>query len=480
VATLRERRPGVWEIRVFTGRDAAGRPTQISRTMRGTKREAQRVAASLESRPPSNAAGRTVTDVLTAWRDVNQPVWAESTRRDYESRISKIEADPIAEMAVARLRVADVERWHTRMRKAGVGEAAIRGRHGVLRAALAQALRWEWVGSNAASQAVLRQPKRSPRDAMSADEVRAAITAARGFDPAAGVALRLAAVAGLRRAELAALQWSDVERNQLTIDSSACVVRRGGESYIEDIATKTGNRRVLTLDPATVDEVVALRAVREQVSPYLFSDTTEPAHPDRIGWWWSRARERSGIDRKWRLHDLRHWTATTAITSGHDVRTVAGRLGHANPAMTLRVYAHAVEGADRAIATSLAATLDGDSESPAPDASQLEHSTGMDVLARLGADRDAVTGFCRRNDVRRLAVFGSALRDDFTPHSDVDLLVEFLPDANVSLFDMARMEMELEEIFRDRRIDLRTAGDLGARFRDAVVAEAQAVYDVAA
>ena len=92
MATLRERKPGVWEIRVFTGRDSSGRPTQISRTVRGTKREAQRVAATLESRPPSNAAGRTVTDVLTAWRDVNQPVWAESTRRDYESRIARIES----------------------------------------------------------------------------------------------------------------------------------------------------------------------------------------------------------------------------------------------------------------------------------------------------------------------------------------------------------------------------------------------------
>jgi predicted nucleotidyltransferase len=77
-------------------------------------------------------------------------------------------------------------------------------------------------------------------------------------------------------------------------------------------------------------------------------------------------------------------------------------------------------------------------------------------------------------------VFGSALRDDFTPDSDVDLLVEFLPDANASLFDVACMEMELEEIFPDRRFDLRTAGDLGERLRDAVVAEAEAVHDVAA
>jgi len=480
MATVRQRKPGVWEIRVFTGRDASGRPTQISRTVRGTKREAQRVAAALETKPPSNAAGRTVADVLSAWRDKNQPVWAEATRRDYESRIAKIEADPIGEMPVARLRVADVELWHARMRKTGVGESAIRGRHGVLRAALAQALRWEWVGSNPASQAVLRQPKRVPREAMTPDDVRAVIASASEIDPAASVALRLAALAGLRRAELAALRWDDLAGNQLTIDSSACVMRRDGESWVEDVATKTGNRRTLTLDATTVDDIASLRATREQVSDYLFSDTTAPANPDRIGWWWSRARERAGIDREWRLHDLRHWTATTAITGGHDVRTVAGRLGHANPAMTLRVYAHAVEGADRALASALAATLDEQGDAAADDAPVVEHSKGMDVLARLGATPDAVAEFCVRNGVRRLAVFGSALRDDFRPDSDVDLLVEFLPDEQVSLFDMARMEMELEAIVPGHRVDLRTAGDLGARFRDDVIADAEVVYDLAA
>jgi integrase/predicted nucleotidyltransferase len=476
MATLRERRPGVWEIRVFTGRDASGRPTQVSRTIRGTKREAQRVAAAFESRPPSNAAGRTVADVLSAWRDVNLPVWAESTRRDYESRVALIEADPIAEMPVARVGVADVERWHARMRKTGVGESAIRGRHSVLRAALAQALRWEWVGSNPASQAVLRQPKRQPREAMTADDVRTAIAAADEIDPAAGVALRLAAVAGLRRAELAALRWTDLVGNQLTVDSSATIVRRDGESWVEDVATKTGNRRTLTLDPATVDAIAALRLDREEISPYLFSDTTAPANPDRIGWWWNRARERSGIDPKWRLHDLRHWTATTAITSGHDVRTVAGRLGHSNPAMTLRVYAHAVEGADRALASALGDAL----ETPSAVDPAATTPKGQSVLSRLGVEQAPIDAFCRRNGVRRLAVFGSALRDDFTPDSDVDLLVEFEPGRKVSLFDMARMEMELEEFVVGHRVDLRTAGDLSAQFREEVVAHAEPVYDVVA
>lgn len=101
----------------------------------------------------------------------------------------------------------------------------------------------------------------------------------------------------------------------------------------------------------------------------------------------------------------------------------------------------------------------------------------MDVLARLGVEPNAVVEFCRRNSVHRLAAFGSVLRDDFAPESDVDLLVDFLPGAQVSLFDMARMEEQLEELVRGRRIDLRTPDELGARFRDAVLAEAEPVYD---
>ena len=71
-----------------------------------------------------------------------------------------------------------------------------------------------------------------------------------------------------------------------------------------------------------------------------------------------RQKERGGDPRSvkfddWRLHDLRHWSATVSIGQGHDVRTVAGRLGHANPAMTLRVYAHVFAAADQAVAAGL-------------------------------------------------------------------------------------------------------------------------------
>ena len=122
MATIRERKPGVWEVRAFAGRDTSGRPVQTSRTVRGTKRDALRLAASFDSRPATHAAGRTVADILNAWVEVNQEVWAESSRRDQEGRVRKVLADPIALVPLSRLGVADVEQWHARMRRAEVGE----------------------------------------------------------------------------------------------------------------------------------------------------------------------------------------------------------------------------------------------------------------------------------------------------------------------------------------------------------------------
>jgi integrase len=361
VATIREKRRRVWEVRVFTGRDANGRPTQISQTVHGGKRDAQRVAAELETRPARAAGGRTIGDVLDAWVVQNLDTWAPSSARDQQSRVRAIQADSIAGIAAARLSVSDVERWHARLRKAGLRDGGIRNQHGVLRAALAQAVRWRWVTTNVASLARLRAGREPPRAVMSAGEVRAVVKAAETIDPAAGLALRLAAVAGARRAELAALRWDDIRDRSLTIDSAIEVARRGdGKPLLRDAVTKTANVRTLTLDADTLAAIESLSVVRSPYGPWLFGLGPDVVNPDRIGWWWRRSRQLSGIDARWRLHDLRHWSATVAIGQGHDVRTVAGRLGHANPAMTLRVYAHAFAAADQAVAAGLGEALKGD------------------------------------------------------------------------------------------------------------------------
>jgi len=86
-----------------------------------------------------------------------------------------------------------------------------------------------------------------------------------------------------------------------------------------------------------------------------------------------------------------------------------------------------------------------------------------------------IAEFCRRNHIRRLSVFGSALREDFRPESDVDLLVEFEPGARIGL-KFFGMERELSEIL-GRKVDLNTPGFLSPYFREEVLEEAEPVYD---
>jgi integrase len=363
VATIRERSPGVWQVRVFTGRNGTGRPTQTAITVRGGKREALREAARLESAPQRSAAGRTVADALDAWLERNEGSYTPASLRDQTSRVRLVQQDPIAGTPLARLGVAEVDRWLTRMRRSGLGDSAIRNRLTVLRAALQQAVVWSWISSNPA--ALTRPPgiRRSPRDVMSPADAIAVIKAATDSDPLAGLALRVAAVAGARRAELAALRWTDLDGSVLAIDSAITIIRGEGDGTeaprLVDTRTKTAERHTVTLDAETIRLWNELRVDLEHFGPYVFNIGNGPPSPDRIGWWWRRAREASGIDKHWRLHDLRHFSATMAIAGGHDVRTVAHRLGHADPAMTLRVYAHVVEAADQGIADLLGNVLGG-------------------------------------------------------------------------------------------------------------------------
>ena len=88
-----------------------------------------------------------------------------------------------------------------------------------------------------------------------------------------------------------------------------------------------------------------------------------------------------------------------------------------------------------------------------------------------------IEAFCREHRIRKLSLFGSILRDDFRPDSDVDVLVEFEPGARTG-FAFFGMEEELSEIL-GRKVDLNTPGFLNKYFRDEVLREARALYDAA-
>ncbi|ADN34993.1 DNA polymerase beta domain protein region [Methanolacinia petrolearia DSM 11571] len=96
--------------------------------------------------------------------------------------------------------------------------------------------------------------------------------------------------------------------------------------------------------------------------------------------------------------------------------------------------------------------------------------------SNLKVPKKKIAEFCKRNHIRRFALFGSVLRDDFGPDSDVDILVEFEDNHTPGLFKIFDLEEELSVIFGNRKIDLRTPGDLSRYFRAEVISNSEVCY----
>lgn len=97
-------------------------------------------------------------------------------------------------------------------------------------------------------------------------------------------------------------------------------------------------------------------------------------------------------------------------------------------------------------------------------------------MKRIPIDDEDLRRFCERHGIRKLSLYGSTLKGTARPDSDIDLLVEFEPDAVPDLLQLVEMEEELGALV-DRRVDLRTARDLSRHFRDKVIREAEVQYE---
>ena len=216
-------------------------------------------------------------------------------------------------------------------------------------------------------------------DAPTPEEIKLLIERAEEKDPELATLLFVAATTGCRRGELCGLRWSDVD-----FEKDVLLVRRSvsdlpGRVVIR--STKTGHIRKMALDSATLSVLELLRERADARSAtlgitldpdaYLWSSSADGMSPLRPGGVTSRftaLRNELGLTHI-RLHHLRHFAATVMLAGGVDVRTVAGRLGHSRPTLTLQTYAHVMDVTDRQAAEvvggSISGThaLDGSSES---------------------------------------------------------------------------------------------------------------------
>ena len=245
--------------------------------------------------------------------------------------------------------------------------SSIRQVHAVLSSAYAAAVRWGWIAFNPVEAAQKPRPPAPTPDPPSPEDAARIVAAAWDEDDDWGMLVWLTLVTGMRRGELLALRWEhlDLTAGVLTIRHS--VSERGGPATVKD--TKTHQMRRISVDEATVELLAehrkrtartcdALGAALDD-DAFVFSyapDHRRPCSPSGVTHRYERMVRKLGV--RTRLHSMRHYSATELLSSGVDLRTVAGRLGHGSGgAVTLRVYAAWVAQADQEAARMLAGRL---------------------------------------------------------------------------------------------------------------------------
>ena len=368
----RKRGEGVWELRAYVGRDpVTGNPRQVSKTFRGSAREADEALRDLiEQQVPgrSDGAGATLGQLLDAWlSECERMDLSPTTLRVYRTQIEHTIRPALGSIKVQRLGAKDLDDLYRAMKEKGSSPKTVRNHHALLAAALHQAVRWGWVRRNVAEMAkpprVTQRVVRPP----SVDAVRQLVVAAEERDPRLAPLVMMAALTGMRRGELCALRWSDLDLDEGQIEVARSVVLVPGG--LGEKTTKTNRTRRVALDDvglsvlrthrARVEEWARLADEELRPDAFIFSpyvDGSLPFRPDNVTNFFIRVRDELKLPDV-RLHDLRHFTATQLIGAGVDVRTVAGRLGHTDPSMTLRVYSHALEERDRAAAAVMGRVL---------------------------------------------------------------------------------------------------------------------------
>lgn len=362
---------GKWRVRVHAGRDARGRPIYLSRNFAGSRRQAEsfmaKLVADVDRRAVKSHVG-TVATLLEGWLADIEPSRAAYTMREHRRGIERNILPALGSVRLDRLTAEHLDRFYRSLRAQGLAAASVRRHHAILAAALRRAVKWGWLAVNPADAASPPGITRSTTSSPDPGAVQRLLAGARDADPVLATAIALAAVTGARRGELCALRWSDIDRTKRTLTVARSLTVIGREAT--EGPTKTHQRRTIVVDDVLgafiARHLTDQRALADRVGvqlvadPFILSrsaDGSIPCGPDSLTGGYGRLAKRLGIGGH--FHELRHFAATTAIASGADVRTVASRLGHADPSTTLRIYAHAVEARDREVAGVLGAAVLG-------------------------------------------------------------------------------------------------------------------------
>jgi len=250
--------------------------------------------------------------------------------------------------------------------KGGLSASTVRRVHATLHRALKDAVKWNRLIKNPVDAA--DPPRLSSTDlamkVWSAKEMKSFLVSER--ESRLYPLWLTLATTGMRRGEVLGLRWEDVDLEAKTISIRQTRIMLGYQPLLSTPKTKKGRRQV-ALDTATAaalkerrhhekEEGLARGATWTKSDLVFLREDGEPYHPERVSRLFTQAGKRAGLPRI-RLHDLRHTYATLALACGIHPKVVSERLGHANIAITLDTYSHAVPALSEEAASRVAALI---------------------------------------------------------------------------------------------------------------------------
>ena len=352
---IRSRGKDTWEVSVFLG-SVNGRKRRRQVTVRGSKKEAERVKARLVHERETGIdiePGRiTVGDFLERWLRSYASTKRPSTYRRYEGLIRVHLMPVIGALKLSKLRPAHIQEAYARVQQARAPRTALHV-HRVLKEALSHAVQWQLLARNPADAVTAPRAERYEVDPPDREEIERILAAADAT--LYGSLVYVAVMTGMRAGELLGLTWKSVDLEGAALNVRQTVQRISGVGMVYGKPKTARSRRTVSLTPATV---ARLRSHRQsQLESRL---TLGPAYQDAdlvfptvIGTpldannfrrAWLRIRKRAGVERV-RFHDLRHAHATLLIGEGAHMKTISERLGHAGIAITMDTYGHLLPGA---------------------------------------------------------------------------------------------------------------------------------------
>ncbi len=362
-----------WLVRVFEGRDAAGKRRYHNHTVHGTKKDAQAyLNAVLRDQDLGTFVEPSKDDLntyLDRWlQDAVKPKVRSHALADYTSLLARYVRPVLGDKRLSDVTPLDAQALYATMLERGLSPRTVRYTHAVLSQALKQAVRWGMLPRNVADLVDLPRQERTEMRALSPEEARRFLEVAR--DDRFAVLFGFALSTGMRPGEYMALRWTDLDLRAGVATVRRALVRGKSGWHFEEPKTDR-SRRTVPLPQGTIKALVAhkvcqaedrLRAgERWRDNGLVF--TAEDGQPvdahNLVARHFKPALVAADLPKSVRLYDLRHTCATLLLAAGTNPKIVAERLGHASITLTLDTYSHVLPGMQAAAAEKLDALLYG-------------------------------------------------------------------------------------------------------------------------